>query len=90
MAIKQATEREQQDIAALEHFALGLRFHGFEEKAERAEQRAEQMRADVWQRLKEQDAAQLREHWSRQNPVYGNSIMRRILELDGLIDVPMF
>ena len=35
-------------------------------------------------------AAELREHWSKQNPVYGNSIMRRIMELDGLIDVPMF
>lgn len=35
-------------------------------------------------------ASELRKHWSRQHPVYGNSIMRRIMELDGLIDVPMF
>ncbi len=36
------------------------------------------------------DANQLREHWSKQNPVYGASIMRRIMELDGLIQVEMF
>jgi DNA replication protein DnaC len=35
-------------------------------------------------------AADLREHWSKQNPVYGASIMRRIMELDGLVNVPMF
>lgn len=36
------------------------------------------------------NAASLREHWSKQNPVYGASIMRRIMELDGLIEVKMF
>lgn len=36
------------------------------------------------------NAANLREHWSKQNPVYGASIMRRIVELDGLIQVEMF
>lgn len=32
----------------------------------------------------------LREHWSRQNPVYGTSILRRVMELDGLKDVDLF
>lgn len=36
------------------------------------------------------NATDLREHWSKQNPVYGASIMRRIMELDGLVNVPMF
>lgn len=36
------------------------------------------------------NAADLREHWSKQNPVYGASIMRRIMELDGLVEVRMF
>lgn len=35
-------------------------------------------------------ASDLREHWSRHNPVYGASIIRRIVELDGLIQVEMF
>ena len=35
-------------------------------------------------------ARDLREHWSRQNPVWGASIMRRIMELDDLIEVEMF
>jgi len=32
----------------------------------------------------------LQEHWSRESPVYGASIIRRIVELDGLIEVSMF
>ena len=35
-------------------------------------------------------ASALKERWSRQSPVYGTSIMRRVLELDGLIEVEMF
>lgn len=36
------------------------------------------------------NARDLREFWSRQNAVYGASIMRRIMELDGLTQVEMF
>lgn len=36
------------------------------------------------------NANDLREHWSRYNPVYGASIIRRVMELDGLIQVEMF
>lgn len=51
MAIEMATQQEMESIAALERFALALRFHGYEMRAEAVEHKTEIMRLEIWARL---------------------------------------
>ncbi len=50
MGANVATQEEMENVAILEQYAVTLRFHGCDDSADAAEQKANQIRAEVWQR----------------------------------------